>query len=173
MPFKDTIIFSPKGKMNTDSDVKMIPRGDIVDSFCCRWGIKNDGTVGAVENIKGNELLGINLPLGNNKVIGGCPYHEDNSVLVFLFNDQIRHCILRIDMLVKSVTPILWEEPALELSDGFIQNPKVLDGVLYWLNTDGILKKLIIEKAKKLTYQKYGIGIGYWKLEEYIVYPNN
>jgi hypothetical protein len=75
-------------------------------------------------------------------------------------------------MLKKEVGPILWEEEALKFQDKYIVNPHVLDGILYWLNVDGELKNLIIEKALKLTYNTYGIGIGYWKIEEYIVQPN-
>jgi hypothetical protein len=173
MPYKDTIMFPPQGKINTDADIKSVPKGDIIDAFCCRWGVKNDGTVGAVENIKGNELLAINLPEGNNTVIGGCQYYEDNSVLIFLYNDQNKHCILRIDVVTKEVTPILWEESILNFSRSFIQNPHVLDGVLYYLNTDGELKNLIIESAVKLTYEKYGEGIGWWIIEDsFIVQPN-
>lgn len=171
MPFKDTITFPPTGKMNSDVDIKSIPKGDIIDAFNCRWGLKNDGTIGAVESVKGNELLSINLPIGINVIIGGCTYYEDNSVLVFLYNSENKHCILRVDMLIKTVTPILWQVPALEFSDLFIENARVIDGILYWLNTNGELKNLIIDKAKKLTFKTFGIGVGYWKTEEYVVYP--
>lgn len=172
MPFKDTISFPPTGKMNSDVDIKSIPKGDIIDAFNCRWGLKNDGTIGAVESIKGNKLLNINLPTGINKAIGGCPYYEDSSVLIFLYNSENKHCILRVDMVLKTVTPILWEVQKLNFSESFIQNPKVIDGILYWLNTDGRLMKLIIDKAKKLTYKNYLEGIGYWIVEnDFVVQP--
>jgi len=173
MSFKDTITFPPQGKMNSDADIKSVPRGDIIDAFCCRWGTKNEGTVGAVENLKGNELLPINLPSGTNKVIGGCQYFEDGSVIAFVFNTENNHCIIRVDPIQKEVTPILYREPVLNFQDKFIQNPRVLDGVLYWLNTDGQLKNLIIEKARKYTYAKWGEGIGWWIIsEDFVVQPN-
>jgi len=172
MPFKDTIVFLPDGKIDVDSDVRRVKKGDMLDALNCRWGVKNDGTVFAVENIKGNELLAINLPQGNNKAIGGCQYFPDNSVLIFLYNNQNRHCILRVDMLEKEVAPILWEEQALNFQDGYIMNAQVLDGVLYWLNTNGEMKNLIIEKALKLTHTKFGEGIGFWVLEsDFIIVP--
>jgi hypothetical protein len=171
MPYKETIVFSPQGKMNTDSDVKLLPKGDIIDAFCCRWGMKNDGTVGAVENLKGNWLLPINLPAGNNSVIGGCVDFPNNQVIYFLFNDQSRHCIISINMITRDQHPILWEEPILNFDNGYIMNAHVLGGILYWLNTDGELKNLVIDFWTRNTAIKYKFGIGYWILFQYVVQP--
>lgn len=171
--YKDTIVFPPDGKIDVDSEVRRIKKGDIIDAKNVRWGTKNDGTVFAVENIKGNELYAITLPQGNNKTIGGCQYYPDNSVLIFLYNDQNKHCILRVDMLRRVVEPILWQVPELEFSDGFIMNAQVLDGNLIWLNTNGELKNLIIEKAQKLTNDLYFSGIGYWIIEDDFIVQHN
>jgi hypothetical protein len=172
MAYKDTIVFSPQGKMNTDADVKSLPKGDIIDAFCCRWGIKNDGTVGAVENIKGNWHLPINMPAGNNKVIGGCADYPNNSVIYFLYNDQARHCILNLNMITRDISPILWEEPVLNFDNKYIINPHVMGGLLIWLNTDGRMKNLRIDFWTRNTAIKYKEGIGYWILtSDFVVQP--
>lgn len=165
MAYKFPITFPPQGKMNTDADLKSIPVGDIIDALNCRWGVKNDGTVGTVENVKGNELLPFILPEGNNKCIGGCKYYPDNSVIAFVFNSNNQHSILRIDMVSKTISPILWGEPVLNFSDGYILNSHVIDGILFYLNTNGELQKLIIESAIKYTNLTHKEGIGYWILE--------
>ncbi len=164
------IAFPATGKMDGDSDLRAIKEGDIVDALNCRWGIRNDGTVGSVENIKSNLELPINLPDGNNKVVGGCADYENKMAVVFLYNDENRHCILSVNMESNDVSPILWEETILNLDGQYINNPVVLDGILYWTDVNGI-RNLIIEKARAYTFTKYNRGIGYWKLEEYVVQP--
>lgn len=171
--YRAQILFPPQGKMDSDSDWRAVANGNIIDAMNCRWGLKNDGTIGTVENVKGNVLLPINLPTGINKVIGGCCDYPDNRVILFLYNTESNHSILQIDMTTREVSPILWCEPALNFDDGFIMNSHVLNGILYWLNTNRELKKLIIEKAIKLTYEKWGEGIGFWILEDSFVVQSN
>lgn len=172
MPYKSTILFPTTGKMDSDTDVASVKVGDIIDAFCCRWGTKNEGTVDAVENIKGNWLLPINLPTGNNTVIGGCNDFPNNSVIFFVYNDQNKHSILKVNMLTKIITPILWEEPVLNFDEKFISNPHVQDGILYWLNSKtGELQNLRIDFWTRNTAIKYKEGIGYWLLTEYVVQP--
>lgn len=165
------IAFPATGKMDGDSDLRAIKQGDIVDALNCRWGFKNDTTVGSVENIKSNKELPINLPDGNNKVVGGCPDYANNSAVVFLFNDENRHCILSVNMESQQVSPILWEESVLNFDGQYINNPVVLDGTIYWTDVNG-LRMLIIDKARKYTYTKYNRGIGYWVIEDtFVVQP--
>jgi hypothetical protein len=173
MAYKDTIVFPPDGKIDVDSEVRRVKKGDIVDAFNCRWGVRNDGSVFAIENVKGNELIAINLPIGNNKAIGYCNDFPNNRVIFFLFNDQNNHCILQVDMIRKEVSPIVWSLPTLNFSDGYIMNAHVVAGnLLIYLNTNGELQNLLIDKAIKTTYNTYGSGIGYWIIEDdFVIVP--
>ncbi len=164
--YKGQILFPSKGKMDSDSDVRSIAQGDIIDAMNCRWGLKNDGTVNAVENILGNYPLSLNMPPGNNKCIGTCVDFPSNSVIKFVYNDQNLHSIVNINMVTKEETPILWQEEVLKFSDGYIMNAHVLNGILIYLNTNGELQNIIIESAVKYTNDKYGDGIGWWILED-------
>lgn len=170
--YKAQIMFPPKGKMDSDSDWRSMAQGDIIDALNCRWGVRNDNSVGAVENVSGNVLLPINLPEGNNKVIGACCDYPNNRVIIFNFNDKNNHGVFEINMITREITPILWIEPTLAFSeDGFIMNATVIDGEVYFLDTNGRPRNIIIESAVKYTYAKWPQGVGYWLVEEYIVQP--
>jgi hypothetical protein len=168
----DKIQFSPKGKMDSDSDVRSVQKGDIIDALNSRWGVKNNGTVGSVENIKGNKLIPINLPVGNNKIVGTCEDRQMNKGIAFLYNDQNHHGILQIDILTETITPIMWDAPILNFDGQYINNPVVLDGVIYYTDVNGI-HNVLIDKVQKYTLKAYNQGIGYWIIStDFIVQPN-
>lgn len=167
----DKIQFPSQGKMNSDIDPRYLSKEDIIDALNCRWGVKNDGTVNAVENIKGNKLIPITLPVGNNKIIGTCEDRERNKGIAFLYNDQNRHCVLEIDILLQSISPILWEEPILAFDGQYLNNPQVLNGVIYYTDYSGI-HNIFIEKCQKYTFKTKNEGIGFWLLTEYVTQPS-
>lgn len=172
MAYRDTIVFPPDGKLDVDSEVRRLKKGDMIDAFNCRWGVRNNGSVFAIENIKGNKLIAINVPEGNNTAIGYCVDFPSNTVIVFLFNDKNNHCIYQVDMVREEISPILWQEPVLNFSDGYIMNAHVLNGVLYYLNTNGEPQNVFIERCQKYTFTKYPTGIGVWILDDdFIVQP--
>ena len=166
--YYETIVFPPTGKMDGDSDVRSIEKGDIRDALNCRWGLKNRETGGSVENIIGNKIFPVNLPVGNNKIVAGCVDYETNRGIIFLYNDQNRHCILEIDMALEEISPILWEEPVLNFDGQYVNNPVVLDGTIYWTDHNG-LRNLFIESVRKYTVtnpDKLNMeGVGYWIIE--------
>jgi hypothetical protein len=165
MPFKDTIVFSPKQRLDSDSDVRAMEKGSAIDAMNCRWGLKNDGSVFAVENVKGNELLPIILPAGSNRIIGGCQDYQNNRVIVFVYNDQNLHSILKVDMIRKEVSPIVYKDPVLNFDGTFINNPRVVNGLLVWTDNNGLCN-LIIEKAEKMTFKLYREGISVWAISD-------
>lgn len=166
--YKDNILFPAAGFVDKDSEYRFIEKGNIIDALNCRWGFKNDGTVNAIENILGNKLLNITLPEGNNTIIGGCNFYEEESLITFLYNDKNKHCIFQIKKQEQTVIPILWEEQVLNFENKFVNRPIVIGGIIYWTDNNGP-RNLIIEKAKKLTNNKYGEGIGYWIIEDTFV----
>lgn len=81
--------------MDTDTEPRFTSSGTYRYALNCRVGSTSDGNIGAVENVKGNTLVSIDLPSGTNKVIGSVEDRPTNSCFYLLYNSNSDHGIYR------------------------------------------------------------------------------
>lgn len=166
----DIIHFPITGGLNSDDDIRNMPRGDLIDLVNAKWDFNHEQKSGSIENIIGNLLVDINLPDGENKIINGCESKSFNSYYYFVYNSNENHSLIRYNYDSKTLNPIYYSEPLLNFRlDYPINNPFVIDdgneGIIYWTDDYNRPRKSNIERARKYTNIKYEDGIGYWIIE--------
>lgn len=121
--------------MDTDTELRFTQPGAYRYALNCRVGSTSGGNVGAVENVKGNTLIEVELPAGNNTVVGSFEDRKTNSCFYFLYNSNLDHGIYRYFTETNTVTKIFeWSGLNFQL-DKFICHAGFLNNTLFW--TDG------------------------------------
>jgi hypothetical protein len=177
---KDEIVFT--GRCNSDVEDRKMPRGDVRYFLNCSVSAVEGKNIAAVVNKKGNELISLTMPTGNNMTIGSCFDSQNNAVFYFVYNDTGKHCILRYYADNNSIEKILWEESVLNFQKTKkIHSANALDGMLYW--TDGYdattplnwincynpPRKINVDKAKRFTSSGGTDPLGYDVLDEIVL----
>lgn len=163
------------GGLNSDSDNEFVPSGDYLDA-------KNLTTYGGIENIYGNQHIQLkdldgttNFTLTSNYVVVGVAKNTLRDSLIYLIaNSAGNHLITEFSqitgihkIIVKCGTNAA--SAALNLSISVqSHNPRIINradtaeegDLLFWLDKDGVPRKLNLRKAKN---GDYGASI----LEEY------
>lgn len=158
---------SIKGGLNTDYDNELLPSGDYVDA-------KNISTYGGVNNIVGNAEIQLkdldgstNFFLTNSHVVVGSVKNTLRDSIVYLIAHTTGlHLITEYNQLtgvhkiiVKCGTNA--QAAAINLSTTVqCHNPRIINradtseegDLLFWLDKDGVPRKLNIRKAKTLGY---------------------
>ena len=82
--------------MNKDIEEKILKPGEYRDALNVSVDFSEDGNIGAIENLKGNELLAGQDILGlssssnpNAKVIGSVPHPEEEKIYFFVTGDKM------------------------------------------------------------------------------------
>ena len=82
-------------KMDKDIDDRILPAGTYRDALNVSVDFSEDANVGALENLKGNELLANQNILGlsaasnpNAEVIGSIAHPEENKIYYFVTGDN-------------------------------------------------------------------------------------
>ena len=82
--------------MNKDIEEKILKPGEYRDALNVSVDFSEDGNIGAIENLKGNELLAGQDILGlssssnpNAKVIGSIPHPEEEKIYFFVTGDKM------------------------------------------------------------------------------------
>lgn len=70
--------------LNSDDEDRAMPKGDYRSATNIRNGSSDTGSVGAIENLKGNLKIEDSLPVGDYKAIGAYEDVVGNSVIYFL-----------------------------------------------------------------------------------------
>lgn len=83
------------GGIDTDTEDRLLQAGDYRYALNCLNGNNKKDSFGAVENLKGDTLVSINLPAGTNRCIGACKDVRQNSVIYAVYNSNGNHSILR------------------------------------------------------------------------------
>ena len=83
-------------KMDRDADERILRPGEYRDALNVSVDFSEDGNVGAIENLKGNELLANQDVIGlsaatnpNAKVIASFPHPEQEKIYYFVTGDKI------------------------------------------------------------------------------------
>lgn len=135
--------------MNYDNTGKYIrtEQGQVAERVNLRVNSK-DGNKLYNEKLRGNLLIQTVLPSGTNKTIGWCNDLKNNAIIYFIYNSNLRHCIMRYWINTKAIEKIWYSEPTLGFENTNLQ-AQVVDGMLYWVNGDQQPKSLHIERAAK------------------------
>ena len=75
--------------LNSDDEDRAMPKGDYRSATNIRNGSSDTGSVGAIENLKGNLKIEDNLPAGDYKAIGAYEDVVGNSVIYFLSEKKV------------------------------------------------------------------------------------
>lgn len=140
------------GGLNSDDEDRLLPNGDYRFALNIR-GSKPDGAnFGAIENTKGNKLIGITLPNGTSRVIGSFDYIEQNKVYYFVFNSMSNHSIYEYDARNNTISLVL-QTPVLKFkSNEYITDPFIIDGLLFFRDNVNPPRRVNIERAKSNGY---------------------
>ena len=83
-------------RMNKDIEEKILKPGEYRDALNVSVDFSEDGNIGAIENLKGNELLAGQDILGlssssnpNAKVIGSIAHPEEEKIYFFVTGDKM------------------------------------------------------------------------------------
>ena len=81
-----------KAKINRDIEEKILPPGEYRDALNISVDFSEDGNVGAIENLKGNELIANQNIYGltsatnpNATVVGSYPHPEEKKNILFCY----------------------------------------------------------------------------------------
>lgn len=118
--------------MDTDHEPRFTRPGAYRYALNCRIGSTSGGNLGAVENVKGNTLVEITLPDGNNKVIGSVEDRPTNSCFYFLYNSNSNHGIYRYYSDTNTITKVFEWSGLNFQEDKFITGAGFLDNTLFW-----------------------------------------
>jgi len=84
-----------KAKINRDIEEKILPPGEYRDALNISVDFSEDGNVGAIENLKGNELIANQNIYGltsatnpNATVVGSYPHPEEKKIYYFVTGDK-------------------------------------------------------------------------------------
>lgn len=174
---KEVIDFPIDDGINTDIALEKVKKGMSRYRLNCISGSSLSGHMGMVENADGNQLCFIQLPTGNNTVIGTIEDTENNKVIYFVYNDLDNHSILRFDATTKIIEKILYSESILNFKKDYkITHADVIDGKLYW--TDGYFNTYEYEVNGNLGFnppRKINIerALGYTNCHKFIFEDNN
>jgi hypothetical protein len=138
-------------RVNKEDELRYHQTGDLINAINCRISNSENGNTGAVENIKGNVLINIEIPVGTNKIIGQLENKEKNTVLYFLFNSNGDHTIYEFFPKTNSIELVI-RGTFLQFQEiSFIQ-ASVIDDILTF--TDGVteIKQINIQRAKNGFY---------------------
>ncbi len=143
-------VIHPMGGMNQDAAIEAMPKGDYPYALNCIR--KESGEYGTITNALGNELVTVDLPAGDNMVIGQCEDKEDQAMIYFLSNSNDDHCIIRYSPITDVVDFLLEDIAILNFSTDYkIFNPEVVgsgdEKLLFWTDNLNRPRKLNIEEA--------------------------
>lgn len=134
--------------------------------------VNQPGQKGVGVNIPGSTLIQNSLPAGNNVGIGYGKNEEKGKLYYFNYNDQGNHGIYVLDIITKSVTPVLINKTdtngvdILRFSIDFLINHVdiIQDNLIYWVDGLNKARKFNIKKAIDKSPSGYGSVI----IEDYI-----
>lgn len=115
------------------------------------------GNLFANKPIKGTiQIDDIELPAGENKVLGWCSDGENDAIVYMVWNANQDHCVFRLHVLTDTVEKIFFAEPTLNFTDNTVINACVVDGRIYWNDNTDQPKSFNLNKASNYTNASSG-----------------
>ncbi len=126
-----------QGKMNKDLDERLIPKGQYRDALNIEVNASEGAGIGAVENVKGNTLIGT-YPYPSNEnnlsVIGSIANQSTNDIF-FLVTGSINDYVLQYNSENNQITTLLQDTKGRVLkfnSLNLITGINIIDNLLFW-----------------------------------------
>ena len=148
-----------KGKMNKDLDERLVPNGEYRDAMNIQVATSEDGDVGTVENILGNDKIDIITKFGSfifptsARVVGSVADEKVDTLYWFVWTPEIDY-ILSYNR--NSTTPefvfVDVNKNALRFSENnIITGINVIDGMIFWTDNQTEPKKINIKRCAEGT----------------------
>ena len=149
--------------LNSDDEDRAMPKGDYRSATNIRNGSSDTGSVGAIENLKGNLKIEDSLPVGDYKAIGAYEDVVGNSVIYFLSEKIIipppsgstskdgtivwYGLIMRFFIDTEEIVTISRSTSFEFTEDSNIHSIDLVDDKLYWTDGETEPKKINIDKG--------------------------
>ncbi len=163
---------NPLGGLDSDSEVRRLPKGDYLDALCLRNGVTYQNEQGVGTNLQGTLPIttylapynGYNgFPAGINKELG---YFEDivnNTVLYYMYNSNGNHGIYRYyPTKIDANNPLGIVEQVIQYNFGWQVDERITSSeyfpatsgdLLYWVDSTG-LHNINLDRANVVGRQK-------------------
>jgi hypothetical protein len=148
-----------KGGMDTDSAFELIAPNDYVEAYNVRSNGDTLNEEGYIVAIESNTLISLVLPDGLNKCIGANKFEVERKIYKFIFNSFGNHTITELDydtnteeIIFTNKTDSGGEDVLLLNTDSYVTDIKLLNGILYFINSDDQPCNISIAKLKDGSY---------------------
>lgn len=130
--------------MDSDTASEYLPTDKIRYALNCITSSTSEGQQGVITNPKGNTMISVDLPEGENKTIGAVADEENNRFLYAVWNELGFHTWFQYDSTSNTITRIIQSRTDSKDED-----------IFRWLKTDLILGLNIVD-GNKLYWTVYG-----------------
>ena len=148
-----------KGGMDTDSAFELIAPNDYVEAHNVRSNGDTLNEEGYIVAIESNTLIPLILPDGLNKCIGANKFEVERKIYKFIFNSFGNHTITELDydtnteeIIFTNKTDSGGEDVLLLDTDSYVTDIKLLNGILYFINSNDQPCNISIAKLKDGSY---------------------
>jgi hypothetical protein len=121
------------GGLDYDTEDRLLAGGDYRYALNCRLSKSDGANQGSVENVKGNSLVSVTLPAGDNKTIGSFDDISSNRVIYCVFNSQGQHSIFEYNA-TSNIISLILRTPLLNFRADKLINDSFTIGGLYFFN---------------------------------------
>lgn len=134
--------------LNFDKSDKELQVGESRYLLNCNSGVTKNGKRGSITSEKGNTLIEVDLPEGENRVIGKCRRTENNSLIWMIYNDNLQHNIIQYQIDTNTIEYIVKDSivPGFQ-ADSYLDNPLAIDGLLCYVDRNTEARRFNIQKA--------------------------
>lgn len=140
--------------MDFDTEERLVEQGFTRKNVNVRIGSSSGDGVLSAENVQGNKLIpNVELPDGDNKVIGSYWYELKNLNYYFVWNSEGNHGIYEYDHVPSKITRVMIAEVLNFQQDALVTGINVVEfddtnDLLYWVDGYNPPRKINIQKAK-------------------------
>jgi hypothetical protein len=146
------------GKMNRDLDDRLVPPGEYREAFNVNIGQSEDASVGAIENLLGNELVAQSGITGNAQCIGSLGDGGSEKIYFFVTNNSTyneinngNHGVYEYDQKTKQLTSLIVSQQLNFHVDYPITGVNLIDDLLFWTDNRNYPRKINVVTARNNT----------------------
>ena len=146
------------GKMNRDLDDRLVPPGEYREAFNVNIGQSEDASVGAIENLLGNELVAQSGITGNARCIGSLGDGGSEKIYFFVTNNSTyneinngNHGVYEYDQKTKQLTSLIVSQQLNFHVDYPITGVNLIDDLLFWTDNRNYPRKINVVTARNNT----------------------
>ena len=146
------------GKMNRDLDDRLVPPGEYREAFNVNIGQSEDASVGAIENLLGNELVAQSGITGDAQCIGSLGDGGSEKIYFFVTNNSTyneinngNHGVYEYDQKTKQVTSLIVSQQLNFHIDYPITGVNLIDDLLFWTDNRNYPRKINVVTARNNT----------------------